>query len=175
MKAKQWALVGLAAAVALALVGGYLFKSVEVGSLQSTIAYQQEVLKRQAEVLLQLRRAAVPRNFEDYTALKAWVDNWESVNKPIAVGDGKRSFVLTGSSVVSSEYWDCDDVADAMQRCAMTDGYMMSVVLVDRGGKVYGIRVSSIVNHAGCMAVAEGTYYYVEPFTGEITKITERD
>lgn len=56
---------------------------------------------------------------------------------------------------------DCDDYAERLQRVALQQGYPVSIALV-RDGTYYGVEVrDSSRQHAGCLVLIDGTFYYV--------------
>jgi len=106
--------------------------------------------------------------------MEAWVHTWVR-NKFISVTGIVDSIDNTLYYLRTGEYlWVCTDAAEEMVRDARIDGYIVSECLVDYKGEVYGEKVSSITNHAGCLACTDGYYWFIEPQTGAIVKIIER-
>lgn len=133
---------------------------------------QVEALVRQARAIEALRN---PQHFESVEALSEWVRNWTFTKLPIIVGESNSPWQVTfRTGNLSSEYWGCDDIAEAMQRDALKDGFILSKALVDYDGNVYGVHVSELENHAGNLASTENAYWFIEPQTGTITKIIGR-
>lgn len=87
-------------------------------------------------------------------------------------------------------YWmllsgDCDDRAEYIRRCALLDGFVLSLMLLcggmlywkDADGRSIEIRLSSVTEpHCGILALLEtGEFYYLEHNTGEFCFIVNRD
>ena len=134
---------------------------------QSELDRTLKTVQTQTALIVDLRKASIPRNFESLNKLRSWVNNWEVKNRPIAVAILNRTFIISGNDELYSAYWDCDDISEAMQRDALKDGYLMSVFPV-------GIE-SATFNHLGCLAEADNGYWFIEPQTGEMTLIARRD
>ena len=115
----------------------------------------------QALQIAQLQLATNPHNFNSLQELKAWVDVWRMCNGFVNI-----TIPLSGG--------ECSAFAERMQRDALQDGFLMSVCLIDGSGVVYGVRVSSLAWHAGCLAQAGGAYYWVEPQTGDVVFVAYR-
>ena len=136
-------------------------------ALQNEAVKTYETLVNQTNLIVELRKLSVPKEFDSLDELKCWVDDWEVNNKPTVLSILNHTFVISGNSELYSRYWDCDDISEAMQRDALKDGYLMSVALVSAGGVV--------LDHAGCMVTIENAYWFIEPQTGEIVLIAGRD
>ena len=143
-----------------------------VASQQQTIVIQARNLTKQAQTIGTLQN---PRHFATYEEMSTWVIDWTAYKLPIIIGspNSPLQFAVRAPEL-HSDYWGCDDIAEAMQRDALWDGYIVSTALVDRDGCVYGVRVSTLANHAGVLATVDSTYWFIEPQTGSITKIVER-
>lgn len=140
--------------------------------LNKTVEVQQETIRLQATAINSLRN---PQDFTTLTELRSWVYNWIATKLPVIVGSSNGSWQLTlRTSELRSNYWGCDDISDAMQRDALRDGYVLSTALVDYEGKIYGVKVGT-PSHTGILASVEGSYWYIEPQTGEMVKIVDRN
>lgn len=129
---------------------------------------------RTYEELVVAERALRLKGFEDYSTMEAWVHNWVrkkfiSLTGIVDTVENTLNYLLTGSYL-----WVCSDIAEEMVRSARMEGYLVSECLVDGNGKVYGITVSKLGNHSGCLAHTDGYYWYIEPQTGSIVRITSR-
>jgi len=167
--------IGLLVLSLVFIVADYVVTRNQYANLQVEYAETEQTLTNQTRLIVELRQKLIPKDFDSLDELKSWVDGWEANNKPIAVSILNRTFVIVGNKELYSQYWDCDDIAEAMQRDALRDGYLMSVALVDKDGKIYDTRVSELTSHVGVVVVADDTYYYVEPQTGDVVKIVGRD
>jgi len=141
--------------------------SSRLGRLEGEYAEAQQTIVRQSQLLVDLRKESVYSNFNDFEELTSWVDWWVKNKKPSIV-----SLLL---KTAHGNYWDCDDFAEGMQRDALRDKYLMSVCIVGSGGRVYGVKVTPYEGHAGCLAIAGNGFYFIEPQTGVVTPITQRD
>lgn len=134
---------------------------IELSGLQKEYEQTTETLQSQTQLIVELRQKAILRNFNSIDELTQWVRNWEIENKPTVMSILNHTFVIAGNDEVYSQYWDCDDISEAMQRDALRDGYLMSIYIQH--------------DHAGNMAIAENAYWYIEPQTGVMTRIIGRD
>ena len=174
---KYWQTI-LAIALCLAVIklgNSYASAVNERNKVQADYEWATESLQRSTALLAETRKKLVGHQFDSFEDLKAWVDGWVSNNRPTVVSFLGRNYVVVGNSELYSDYWDCDDIAEAMQRRADLDGYLLSVVLVDTQGCVYGIKVSGEGGHVGCLAVTDGYYWFIEPQTGQIVRIIAKD
>lgn len=110
--------------------------------------------------LVKAEEALTLREFEDYSAMEDWIRSWSERRTALCLVAGEPPET-------------CSDIAEEMVRDARTEGYLVSVCLVDSRGMVYGTKVSNFVNHAGCLTQADGYYWYVEPLAGNVVKIVK--
>lgn len=98
------------------------------------------------------------REFASLEELKAWLEE-----KAV----GKTIFFFTGANGtrLSSGNYDCDDYALDLQKRALDDGYLMSVTIIEKGGKLHMIDLVTIGNDV----------YYIEPQTDEVWFYCNRD
>ena len=171
----QKIVIGILIIVLSTIAFDYAVRDAKYEVLQSKHEQTTQTLTRQTRLIVELRQKLMPRNFESFDELSKWVSNWEVENKPIAVSIINHTFVIGGNTELYSHYWDCDDITEAMQRDALKDGYLMSAALIDGKGNICDTKVSNLVYHTGCMTIAENTYYFIEPQTGEIVMIVRRD
>jgi len=157
--------IGVLLVVLVAIAGSYTALDAEHAALQSEHSQVLQSLQTQTQAIVELRKQSVKHNFSSLEELRVWVDKWEVENRPIAVSILDRTFVIAGNDELYSYYWDCDDISEAMQRDALRNGYLMSIILVTVGGD----------DHAGCMAVADNGYWFIEPQTGEMKLVGRRD
>ncbi len=170
-------------AIALILtVVAYVHQGSEIGTLRSSNEQTLQTVQRQTLLIVDLLKELTElkqedrfQNFGSEQELRSWVLNWTLTKMPIVLEFLDLSIELRGQTY--SKYFDCDDLSEAMQRDALRDSYIMSQALVDGNGRVYGVKVVSFLfeNHIGNMAMADSTYWYIEPQLGTITKITLRD
>lgn len=152
----------------------YVYQGIEVRTLRSSNEQALQTIQRQTQLVVELRQKLTGRlNFENEQVLRAWVDDWTLTKMPIVVEAFGVSIELRGQKY--SEYFDCDDFAEAMQRDALRDGYILDKVLVDGNGYVHGVKVTDFKNHIGNMAMTDNAYWYIEPQTGAIVRIVGRD
>ena len=144
-------------------------------ALQAEHDKSMQTLVKQTHLVVELRKKLIPKDFADLNDLMQWVGNWEANNKPIVLSILNKTFVVAGDEELYSQYWDCDDISEAMQRDALKDGYLMSVALVDGRGSICDVKVSNVNYHAGCMTVVGNVFYFIEPQTGEVFLIIRRD
>ena len=174
MNRKTVALIMLCAMLSIALlvvVVRDLRDSRNWDDLTQTVTRQSEALILQAKSIETLQN---PQHFESCEEMRSWVRSWVLTKLPLVLGDSNSPWQLTlRASELHSDYWGCDDIAEAMQRDALKEGHMISAVLVDYEGKVYGVVVGPS-NHAGNIASTESAYWFIEPQTGQITKIVDR-
>ncbi len=154
----------------------YVYKGIEVNTLRAAQTETLQTIQRQTQLVVDLRKTLAKeqfRNFESEQELRSWVTNWMLTKMPIVIEAFGASLELRGQKY--SEYMDCDDFAEAMQRDAFREGYIMDKVLIGKDGMIYEVKVTDLVNHAGNMAMTDNTYWYIEPQLGQIVRITSRD
>ena len=154
----------------------YVYQGIEVKTLRQLNEQTLQTLQNQTQLVVELRKTLAResfRNFGSERELRSWVSKWVSTKLPIVIEFFNTSIELRGQKY--SLYQDCDDYAEAMQRDALKDYYLMSVVLVDGNGQVYGTKVTDLANHAGAIAITDNAYWFIEPQTGTVVKITGRD
>ena len=112
------------------------------------------------------------REFKDLAELTEWLKNNGLPIRIIADEDGNIDLLHRKST---SQY-DCDDYAEALQRKALEQGFLMSQQLV-LNGQVYGRKVSEYTEpHMGNLTVIGNTIYYIESVPPHnIVRITSRD
>lgn len=174
---KHWRGVLMAVlGVLLCFVGvNYALVQGEVVTLRESNTQLIGVLETQTSTIIDLRSKLQPRDFESVEELQMWAYKWNRENMPVFVEFLGLTVMLAGDEDLATRYADCDNFAEAMQRDALWDGYRVSEALVDSYGAVYGAYVSPYGNHDGCLAVAGNAYYFIEPQTGEIVFIINRD
>lgn len=157
-------------------VVSYIYQGIEIDTLRSSQELTLQTLHNQTQLIAELRMELAGeryQNFESAEALEQWASHWTLFKMPIVVEFLNTDAVIRGQTY--SAYYDCDDLAEAMQRDALRDGYLMSEALVDESGMIYGVKVTNLVSHAGNMAIADNAYWYVEPTTGKVVHIIGRD
>ncbi len=85
----------------------------------------------------------------------------EELEEWLAEDDTKTTvyfFVKADGTEGSSDEYDCDDYALALQRRASKDGYLMSVTIIDKNDQPHMINLATIGNDV----------YYIEPQTDEV-------
>lgn len=178
-KHRQSIVIGLLCVGLIVLGNSYIsnYTSLLEKYAEVLVDYQwaRESLERSTLELVEVRKLLVPSDFEDYEELEGWVLDWVKINKPMVVEFFGFGLLVSGNSELAERYADCDNFAEAMQRDALRDGHRLSEALVDSSGAVYGVKVSQYSDHAGNLAVAGGVYYFIEPQTGEIVRIVNRD
>lgn len=161
----------------LILVGAaYVYQGTEFMALRGTHEATLETLHNQTNLIVELRQELVGlhyRNFESEQELRSWVNSWVLTKMPIVLEAFGTTLELRGQKY--SMYQDCDDFAEAMQRDALRNGFLMDRALVNSEGCIYGVKVSNFSNHNGNTAIADNAYWFVEPQTGQIVRITSRD
>ena len=112
------------------------------------------------------------REFKDLGELTEWLKNNGLPIRIIADEDGNIDLLHRKST---SQY-DCDDYAEALQRKALEQGFLMSQQLV-LNGQVYGRKVSEYTEpHMGNLTVIGNAIYYIESVPPHnIVRITSRD
>ncbi|MFC1934749.1 PleD family two-component system response regulator [Chloroflexota bacterium] len=86
----------------------------------------------------------------------------EDLEKWLAEDDAETTlfrFVVDDGTEVSSDEYDCDDYALALQRRANKDGYQMSVTIIRKHGQLHMINLAVIGNDV----------YYIEPQNDEVS------
>lgn len=136
--------------------------------------YEKLYYETYRELILAERNLEL-RHFEDFGTMRGWVSQWVK-NKVYSVSGILTSLGnLVDHLLKGSPLWDCDDIAEQMVLDARFDGYLVSECLVDSIGSVFDTKVSSRINHDGCLAYTEGYYWYIEPQTGVIVRVARRD
>ena len=107
--------------------------------------------KRLEKINYDLQRKAKPREFRSIAELEAWLASYNE--KTIYLNAGNGSF----------NSYDCDDMAVAMMKAALKNGYLMSWQLVDNGW------------HMICSTMIGNEGYYIEPSTKEYWLEFHRD
>lgn len=171
----QKIIIGVLFISLFAVANSYITLSAKYDWLVNNYKQVQQTLTQQTALIVELRQKAIPRNFESFNELQSWVNTWEVENKPTVLSILNHTFVFGGNDELYSQYWDCDDISEAMQRDAHKDGLLMSIAPLDSEGTIYDTKVSEFGDHAGCLAETENKYWYIEPQTGEITPIVRRD
>ncbi len=85
----------------------------------------------------------------------------EELKKWLAEDDAKTTvyfFVRADGTEGSSDKYDCDDYALALQRRASKDGYLMSVTIIEKNDQPHMINLVTMGNDV----------YYIEPQTDEV-------
>lgn len=123
------------------------------------------------ETITETIEVQVALEFGEFDTLEGF-EQWRDDNLLIEI-QGKKHRLPTDSF---SEDYDCDDVAEAWQREALSDGYLMSIQVIDNA-VLLGKRVSEThKKHAGCLTMIENGVYYLDTFSPyDITKIINRD
>ena len=101
------------------------------------------------------------REFEDLATLEKWA----------------LSHAI-GLQMMKKAWWDCDDFAERFQQAAIRDGYWVSlapVYLGDVWNKRVMVRNWSAPYHMGNMAMIRNDIYYIEPQTGQVVWVMNRD
>lgn len=112
------------------------------------------------------------REFASVAELRAWCERNLAVI--LTVGQDGTVDLLEPTPNSGS---DCDDYAERLQRLAISDGYLMSVQLV-QGGCLFGVEVTPEKGcHMGNLAIAGNGVYFIEPQPGmfRIVKVCDRD
>jgi len=164
------------ALVLLLVTIAYVYQGVELKVLRVTQTEALLTVQRQTQLIVVLSQKLAKesfRNFGSEQELRTWTTNWQLTKMPVVVEFLNTAITLRGQKY--SIYQDCDDFAEAMQRDALKDSYLMSVALIDGEGMIYGTRVSDFPNHTGIVAIAGNTFWYIEPQTGTMTVIIGRD
>jgi len=154
----------------------YVFQGIEYSTLRSSHEENLQIIQRQTQIIVDLRKTLTKesfQNFESEQVLRDWTANWILTRMPIVVEFFGTDIALRGQKY--SMYQDCDDFAEAMQRDALKDSYILDKALVDKDGCVYGVKVSDLQNHIGIQAMTNNAYWYIEPQTGGVVKIVGRD
>lgn len=146
---------------------------------QQVLEYHHRLIETQARldelrIIVEVEKK-VPqkfREFEDLAELTEWLEKNSLPIVLIAAKDGRIDLLNPGST---SQY-DCDDYAEALQRKALEQGYLMSQQLV-LNGKVYGVKVSEYTEpHMGNLTVIGNDIYYIESMPPHnVVRITSRD
>jgi len=160
----------------LPIVVAYVYQGIEIKALHSSYDQTLQTLHTQTHLIAELRQELNGlhyQNFESQEALQSWVNDWRTTRMPIVLEFFSVGVILREQKY--SEYFDCDDFAEAMQRDALRNGYLTSVALVDGEGCVFGTKVTELRHHSGIIALTSNSYWYVEPQTGSIVEITRRD
>ena len=112
------------------------------------------------------------REFEDLAELIGWLEN-NSLPIQIIVGEDGRVNLVNAKS--TSQY-DCDDYAEALQRKALEQGFLMSQQLI-LNGQIYGVKVSEYTEpHMGNLTTIGNNIYYIESIPPHsVVRITSRD
>lgn len=163
-------------AVLILIVVAYVHQGVEIKTLRQSSAQTLQTLQQQTHLIVDLRKELAKesfRNFESEQALRDWTNRWVVTRMPIVIEFFDTSFTLRGETY--SMYQDCDDFAEAMQRDALRDCYLLSIAPLNKDGMIYGVKVSEFGNHAGTLAMTDNAYWYIEPQTGQLVRITGRD
>ena len=168
-------LSAILAALLILTIAAYIGQGTELKALRGTYADALKTLQNQTNMVAELRKTLAResfRNFKSEQELRSWASNWVLTKMPLVIEFLGTDIKLRGEKY--SRYQDCDDLAEAMQRDALKDGLLMSVALI-RDGTMYGVKVTDLSPHAGIVAMADSTYWYVEPQFGTVVKIVERD
>ena len=138
-----------------------------------TIEVPLEIIKEvPAIVELEKKSPRKFREFEDLAKLTGWL---EKNSLPIVLIADKDGGIDLLNPKSTSQY-DCDDYAEALQRKALEQGFLMSQQLL-LNGQVYGVKVSEHTEpHMGNLTVIGNDIYYIESTPPHsVVRITGRD
>jgi hypothetical protein len=159
------------------VVMGYGTQLTENAWLRHSNSVLGAKLEKDVQMVTDLRLEVIKlrqyRSFDTVEEMTQWVSQWNANQKPIVAEFFGLQIGLRNGEKYSA-YYDCDDFAEAMQRDALKDGFLISVCLIDSTGKLHGVPVTA-ANHAGCITVTENYYWFIEPQTGEMIKLIMRD
>ena len=112
------------------------------------------------------------REFEDLAELTGWLEKNGLPIVLIANKDGRTDLL----NPKSTSQYDCDDYAEALQRKALGQGFLMSQQLISNG-KIYGVKISKHTEpHMGNLTVIGNDIYYIESMPPHsVVRITSRD
>ena len=177
----------VAALLIASLASGFCFsawdiqeiKAAELDELRTkspeivTIEVPVEIIK-EVPVIVEVEKK-VPqkfREFEDLAELTEWLEKNSLPIVLIAAKDGRIDLINPRST---SQY-DCDDYAEALQRKALEQGFLMSQQLIIKG-QIYGVKVSEYTEpHMGNLTVIGNDIYYIESMPPHnVVRITSRD
>jgi len=169
----------LASGFYLGMVGITGAKAAELDELQTkspeiiTIEVPAEIIE-EVPVIVEVEKEVSRkfREFEDLVELIGWLKENSLPIRLIAGEDGK---IDLANPKLTSRY-DCDDYAEALQRKALEQGFLMSQQLV-LNGQVYGVKVSKYTEpHMGNLTVVGNDIYYIESIPPHsVVRITSRD
>ncbi len=116
----------------------------------------KEVVEKEIEYREVVKEVTIEKPIEqrEFTS-KEELENW------LTEDDGESTvyfFVKADGTEGSSDEYDCDDYALALQRGANRDGYLMSVTIIEKQAQPHMINLVTIGNDI----------YYIEPQTDEV-------
>ena len=121
----------------------------EVPKVEKQIEYRDVVTEVVKEVTVE--KPIEQREFSSKEELEKWLAEDDAVATVFF-------FVKDDGTEVSSDEYDCDDYALALQRRASKDGFLMSVTIIQKQGRPHMINLATIGNDV----------YYIEPQTDEV-------
>ncbi len=122
---------------------------IEVPIVEKQIEYRDVVREVVKEITVEK-----PRELKEFSSQ-------EDLEKWLAEDDTETTvffFVVDDGTEVSSDEYDCDDFALALQRRASKDGFLMSVTITQKNNQPHMINLATIGNDV----------YYIEPQTDEV-------
>ncbi len=140
----------------------YITQKVYVDREVERIITQEILIEKEVEVIIEKATLRDLIEFESLEALETWANTtyWSLKLKE------------------KDRMWDCDDYAAAFQEWAINQGYWMSITPVYLGD-VWGVNVFpknlQFPYHMGNMTMIGNDIYYIEPQTGKVTWLINRD
>ncbi|MFC2070467.1 response regulator [Chloroflexota bacterium] len=120
------------------------------------VEVEKEVVKTEVEYRDIIEEVIVERPIEQREfATKEELGGWLAEDDPKGVS---FNFVDSDGNKLSSDEYDCDDYALALQRRASKDGYLMSVTTTMKNNQLHMINLAIIGNEV----------YHIEPQTDEV-------
>lgn len=165
-----------------ALVSQLIYGYEELASLRHEVAELKSmtpefipvVYKVFEEVYIKTEKIVPPdfRVFNSEEELVQWLD---SECLPIRIVAGSTGTVNLMTPGATPQY-DCDDYAEALQKKALEQGYLMSQQLV-ANGSLFGVRVTQWTEpHMGNLTMVGDDIYYVESIPPhKVVRIVSRD
>lgn len=171
--------------IALLAMGFFIGKgsneTIYVGYPIETLKVVRQVEQLPPEVIYITQKEVVTKTITEYIETEPEYREFESLGEFMEWRGDNLVMEIQGKLYrlphdQYSEVMDCDDVAEAWQREALADGYLVSQQIIEYG-KLLGERVSETKKkHDGILTMIGNDIYYLDTYPPySITRVASRD
>ena len=138
-------------------------KTVAVTYPAKTVYIDREIVREVDVMTTQIVEVEVPA--VKIIEISKQYKDWQSVEQ-FKEWYGSQHFTTLMPNGGDLETADCDDYASWVARTALSDGYLVSLALVDGTGRIYETAIGKPYHMGNLITVGNGVYY-VEPYCNE--------